>query len=431
MLNTRIHGVDKVFLAATLLTVASLKSEAITVQEVGVSPYETPTISCAGIGTVTVYAGVVNLVVDGSSMNGFCIDPFHFSVPSSTGYSYVPLTSAPKDNIMSPTTALLIERLWGNYYPTALNSASAAAGLQIAIWELVGGGSFHLVSANDYGASGFLTTVENSGYSGPVASLLGLTGPGQDYTVLAPPGSQVSTVPDTGGTVTLMGIALCGLAMISRKRVLAYPQSIFCRQFRGFNASVRRSIRKAQRAGVTSQVSQTREAMRDYYSLHCMTRKRHGLPSQSFAFFDKIYEEVLSRNLGAVVLAFYQGLPIAGNLYLRCGDRAIYKFGASNKAFQHLRGSNLAMWEGIRWLIRSGSKVLDFGRTSLSNQGLRKFKLGWGAVEKPLRYFKYDFRMARFVTQKEWTHGCYNSVFKAMPLFLSRPLGAALYRLAA
>jgi hypothetical protein len=221
MLNTRIHGVDKVFLAATLLTVASLKSEAITVQEVGVSPYETPTISCTGIGTVTVYAGVVNLVVDGSSMNGFCIDPFHFSVPSSTGYSYVPLTSAPKDNIMSPTTALLIERLWGNYYPTALNSASTAAGLQIAIWELVGGSSFHVVSANDYGASGFLTTVENSGYSGPVASLLGLTGPGQDYTVLAPPGSQVSTVPDTGGTVTLMGIALCGLAMISRKRVLA------------------------------------------------------------------------------------------------------------------------------------------------------------------------------------------------------------------
>ena len=68
MLNTRIHRVDKVFLAATLLTVAGLKSQAITVQEVGVSPYETPTISCAGIGTVTVYAGVVNLVVDGSSM---------------------------------------------------------------------------------------------------------------------------------------------------------------------------------------------------------------------------------------------------------------------------------------------------------------------------------------------------------------------------
>jgi hypothetical protein len=203
------------------------------------------------------------------------------------------------------------------------------------------------------------------------------------------------------------------------------------RQFRGFSASVRRAIRKAQRAGVTSQVSQTREAMRLYYSLHCMTRRRHGLPSQSFAFFDKIYEEVLSRNLGAVVLAFYRGVPIAGNLYLRCGNRAIYKFGASNKAFQHLRGSNLAMWDGIRWLIHGGSKVLDFGRTSLSNQGLRKFKLGWGAVEKPLHYFKYDFRTDRFVTQRELTQGCYNSFFKAMPLFLSRPLGAALYRLAA
>jgi hypothetical protein len=167
-----------------------------------------------------VYAGVLQLVVDGTPMNGFCIDPFHFSLPSSTGYSYVPLTSAPKGDNMSSGTALLIERLWGSYYSTALTSASTAAGLQIAIWELVGGSSFSLVSANDYGAAGFLSNVENSNYSGPVADLAGLTGPGQDYTVLTPPGSQVSSVPDTTGTVTLLGLGLLCLAVVRGKPVM-------------------------------------------------------------------------------------------------------------------------------------------------------------------------------------------------------------------
>jgi hypothetical protein len=218
MLNRRISRVGESVLALTLLISACPAAKAITVQELGVTPYETPTIDCAGIGPVTVYAGVVKLVVDGTAMDGFCIDPFHFSLPSSTGYSYVPLTSAPKGNNMSPGTALLIERLWGSYYPAALSSASTGAGLQIAIWELVGGSSFHLLSANDYGASGFLSTVESSSYTGPTADLLGLTGPGQDYTVLAPPNSQVSPVPDAAATATLLGLALCGLAAMRSKK---------------------------------------------------------------------------------------------------------------------------------------------------------------------------------------------------------------------
>ena len=203
------------------------------------------------------------------------------------------------------------------------------------------------------------------------------------------------------------------------------------RLFGRFSPSVRRAIRKAQKAGVTSEVSQSLEALRCYYFLHRKTRKRHGLPPQSFAFFQRIYEEVLSRNSGAVVLAFHQGRPIAGNVYFSYGIRGIYKFGASDKSFQHLRGGNLAMWEGIRWLLQKGSKVLDFGRTSPHNLGLRKFKLGWGAVEKPLHYFKYDLQLGGFVVDRDRASSCYTRIFKKLPLFLSRPLGAALYRYAA
>jgi hypothetical protein len=191
-----------------LVAASSIGAYALTVQELGINPYETPTITCSGIGTVTVYAGINRLAVDGLPMNGFCIDPFHLSVSSSPGYQYVPLTSAPKGHAMSAGVALDIERLWGSYYSPNM-TATAAAGLQIAIWKLVGGSYFQLNSANDYGAAGYIADVTSSGYTGPVADLIALSGPGQDYVV--------QHVPEGGVTAILMGMALCALVMFHRK----------------------------------------------------------------------------------------------------------------------------------------------------------------------------------------------------------------------
>lgn len=193
-----------------------VNAKAITVQEVGVNPYETPTITGTGIGgPVQVYAGVNQLVVDGVSMKGFCVDPFHWSLSSSSGYSYVPLADAPKGYAMGATAALEIQRLWGSYYAAALSSDSSAAGLQIAIWTIVGGSSFQLNSSSDYGAAAMIAAVTAGNYNGPVADLVGLTGPGQDYVV--PGTSAASPVPDGGTTVLLLGGALCALAIIRRK----------------------------------------------------------------------------------------------------------------------------------------------------------------------------------------------------------------------
>jgi hypothetical protein len=216
MNKSRFSSFTGVLLVVPMALAMVSKTTAITVTEVGVSPYETPTITCTGIGTARVYAGINQLFVDGTPMNGFCIDPFHWSLPTSTGYSYVALQNAPKGNLMGATTATYIERLWGSYYSTALSSATVAAGLQIAIWELVGGTQFTLDSANDYGAAGYITAVESATYSGPVASLIGLTGPGQDYVVAGslPNGGGV---PDGGWTLALLGGALALLESARRR----------------------------------------------------------------------------------------------------------------------------------------------------------------------------------------------------------------------
>jgi hypothetical protein len=200
------------------------------------------------------------------------------------------------------------------------------------------------------------------------------------------------------------------------------------RLFEKMDGSARQAVRKAEKDGVTVEVSQSMEAVRDFYALQCLTRKRHGLPPQPLDFFLNIQRHILSQNQGMVVLAGWHGAKIAGAMYFFLGGRAIYKYGASDFRRQHLRPNNLVMWEGMKWLARHGNASLHLGKTSLGNEGLRKFKLNLGAVEQRIGYVKFDLRTNRFEVEKDGVAGWHNRVFRALPVFMSRRAGELLYK---
>ena len=200
------------------------------------------------------------------------------------------------------------------------------------------------------------------------------------------------------------------------------------RMFSRLESRVRRGIRKAERSNVRVEISQTMESLRAFYSLHCKTRRRHGLPPQSFSFFRSIFRHVLSKGMGFVVLGSYQEKPIAAAMFFHLGDKAIYKFGASETAFNRLCGNNLIMWEAIKWYSANGFALLHFGRGSIANEGLRQFKLSFGTEEYKIDYYKYNFRNEAFVTERDKVFGWFNGVFRLIPIPLSRILGIVLYR---
>lgn len=200
------------------------------------------------------------------------------------------------------------------------------------------------------------------------------------------------------------------------------------RLFARLESSVRRAIRKAEKSGVTATASPELEAMTMFYSLQCKTRRKHGLPPQPFAFFRNIHRHILSQNLGTVVAAWFQDRPIAASVFFQWGTRAVFKYGASDPAFQHLRGSNLVMWEAVKRLARDGARTLNLGRTSPGNEGLRQFKLGWGAGERKIEYFKYNLRRDAFVVETDHAAGWHNRLFRALPPAVSRLTGRWLYR---
>ena len=198
--------------------------------------------------------------------------------------------------------------------------------------------------------------------------------------------------------------------------------------FSRLESSVRRAVRKGEKCGVRVGIAHDLEAMKIFYALQCKTRRKHGLPPQPFAFFQNIFEHIVSKGLGMIAIATNNQQPIAASVYLQMGTRAVYKFGASDESFQHLRGPNLVMWEAMKWLAGRGARTLHLGRTSFGNEGLRKFKLGWGAAEEIIEYIKFDMRKQAFVTETDETKGWYNRVFEVLPSGISRPVGAFLYR---
>ena len=137
-------------------------------------------------------AGILKIQVDGVQMDAFCIDPFTRALRSSPGYKFVPLTKAPEAPFtLSASEAIEISDLWAMFYNPGMKE-NKAAGLQLAIWEIVGGDDFSVIG-KDYGASLMLAALRT--YSGPSAGLIALTGPGQDYVVLTPPGQGVESTP--------------------------------------------------------------------------------------------------------------------------------------------------------------------------------------------------------------------------------------------
>jgi hypothetical protein len=198
--------------------------------------------------------------------------------------------------------------------------------------------------------------------------------------------------------------------------------------FSNFRESTKRNINKAVKEGVQTTICTSLKSVREFYRLNCLTRREHGLPPQPWSFFKKIYDHIIFGNFGFVILASFHNKTIAGAVYFHLGNRAIYKYGASDKNYQHFRANNLVMWEAIKWYTENGYKSLCFGRTEPENKGLMQFKNGWGAKEHLIHYYKYDLIKESFVRDSSKISGIHNSIFKNTPLPLLKLTGSLLYR---
>jgi hypothetical protein len=218
--------------AALLSPITAPSSHAVLVEDLGIRVGRPVHISLSTGFNGVVGAGIKSLRVDGVVMDGFCIDPFTRALSSSSGYSFVPLTQAPEAPwTLNASEATQISDLWAMFYSPGMKKKKAA-GLQIAIWEIVGGDDFSVIGKS-YGAKKMLAAL--GGFTGQGADLIALTGPGQDYVIPTPPGRggestptptpgpspPPTKVPDRGSTFPLFATAILALLALNTSYVPA------------------------------------------------------------------------------------------------------------------------------------------------------------------------------------------------------------------
>lgn len=197
----------------------------------------------------------------------------------------------------------------------------------------------------------------------------------------------------------------------------------------GFRTNMKRNIARALKEGVRIETSNSPAALEAYYHLHCVTRKGQGIPPQPLKFFRKIQEHILRREMGFIALATFRNEVVAGLVLFHHGRKAIYKFGASNAEGKQCRANNLVMWEAIRWYAQKGFEEFCFGRTEAEHNGLREYKLGYGASEYDLPYYIYDISGHRILaTNAKSISGRLERYYRKVPIPVSRIVGSLLYR---
>jgi len=188
---------------------------------------------------------------------------------------------------------------------------------------------------------------------------------------------------------------------------------------------IQRKIRRAERASLEYVTGRSLELLRDLYGLLQLTRARHHVPPQPFAWFHHLVD-----CLGEAVsihVVYQDGRPLAGMLTLRHGKTMVYKYGGSDAAFHHLGCMPFVFWQVIKHAKETGAEVLDLGRSDLDNPGLIAFKDRWSSDRIPL----VTWRMPA-VPASAFAEGMTRQYAKRMMGYLPEPVlalaGRLLYR---
>jgi len=193
--------------------------------------------------------------------------------------------------------------------------------------------------------------------------------------------------------------------------------------FAGFHPShTRRAIRKAERLGLTCEVGRS-PLLADFYRLHSLTRRKHGVPIQPAVWFRNLVEELGDRV--RIHVARLQGRAVAAVMTLSHNKTLVYKYGCSDVAFNRFGATPLLFWTAIQDAKAQGIQEFDLGRSDLSNRGLLAFKEHLGARAVPLTYYRYTDRRQPGLG---WNPAFARQAFALVPKRVQVTVGSRLYR---
>jgi len=150
-------------------------------------------------------------------------------------------------------------------------------------------------------------------------------------------------------------------------------------QWKALRAKVRNQTRKAERAGLAPECG----AVGSFYGPFAVNMRDLGSPAHSRRFFE-VAADAWGSDL-SVHLALLDGRSVGGLVAIEYAGTVTVPWAATLREERARCPNNLIYWEALRWAICRGARLFDFGRSPLAG-GTYRFKVGWGATERPLAW---------------------------------------------
>ncbi len=167
----------------------------------------------------------------------------------------------------------------------------------------------------------------------------------------------------------------------------------------------RYNIRLAQKKGVIVKEMASLEGIDVFYELYKETSQRDNFMIHPKEYYIRIFDEIISKGLGGVFIAYFEEKPIAGVIAFNFGDTAWYMYGASLSSFRNVMPNHILHWQIIQWAKERNCKQYDFWGIPSDPQpdhplfGVYRFKKGFrgqlvkliGAYDLVFDQFWYNF----------------------------------------
>ena len=182
----------------------------------------------------------------------------------------------------------------------------------------------------------------------------------------------------------------------------------------------RYNIRLAEKKGVTVRAWDDIES---FHKMMLLTGGRDEFGVHSLEYYQRAYDLLYPEQMGELLVAEFDGKPLAALFVARNGNRAYYLYGASTDEERNRMPAYLLQWEAMKWAKSLGCKEYDlwgvpdedeanleanFERRNDGLWGVYRFKRGFGGALKravqamdrvynPLLYWAY----LRFIRNRE------------------------------